>query len=116
MDSYNWTLGLLLDDPEPTKFDYIFLDGAHLWGIDALTFFLADRLLAVGGHVDFDDYTWSLALSATMNPGVLPITAAIHTEEQIEAPQVSLIVERLVRTDARYEEIVPDKVFRKVVA
>jgi predicted O-methyltransferase YrrM len=114
MDSYNWTLGRLLDAPEPAKFDYVFIDGAHLWGIDALTFFLADRLLEVGGHMDFDDYTWSLALSETMKPTVLPVTAAIHTDEQIEAPQVALVVNRLVRTDPRYEEIVPDKVFRKV--
>ena len=113
MDSYNWTLGRLLDDPEPPKFDYVFIDGAHLWGIDALTFFLADRLLEVGGHIDFDDYIWSLALSATMKPAVLPITAEIHTEEQIESPQVALIVERLVRRDPRYEEVVADKVFRK---
>jgi predicted O-methyltransferase YrrM len=114
MDSYNWTLGRLLDQTQPRKFDYVFLDGAHLWGIDALTFFLADRLLEVGGIMDFDDYIWSLALSTTMNPEVLPITAEIHTEEQIEAHQVALIVERLVRTDPRYEEIIADKVFRKV--
>jgi predicted O-methyltransferase YrrM len=114
MDSYNWTLGRLLDAPDPIKFDYVFIDGAHLWGIDALTFFLADRLLEVGGHIDFDDYTWSLGLSETMRPSVLPATAAIHTEEQIEVPQVALIVDRLVRPDARYEEVVPDKVFRKV--
>jgi predicted O-methyltransferase YrrM len=114
MDSYNWTLGSLLDGPEPRRFDYVFIDGAHLWGIDALTFFLADRLLEVGGIMDFDDYVWSLALSATMNPEVLPVTGEIHTEEQIEAHQVALIVERLVRTDPRYEEIVADKIFRKV--
>ena len=114
MDSYNWTLGRLLDQPQAKKFDYVFIDGAHLWGIDALTFFLADRLLEVGGIMDFDDYVWSLAMSTTMRPEVLPVTGEIHTEEQIEAPQVELIVERLVRTDPRYEEIVADKVFRKV--
>lgn len=114
MDSYNWTLGRLLDEREPARFDYVFVDGAHLWGLDALTFFLADRLLKVGGHIDFDDYNWSLALSETMNPQVLPLTAAIHTDEQIEAPQVKLVVDRLVRTDPRYEEVVPNKAFRKI--
>lgn len=114
MDSYNWTLGGLLSAPEPPTFDYVFIDGAHLWGLDALAFFLADRLLAVGGHIDFDDYDWSLALSTTMNPRVLPVTAAIHTTEQIETPQVKLIVDRLVRTDPRYEEVLPNKAFRKI--
>jgi predicted O-methyltransferase YrrM len=114
MDSYNWSLGRLLGEPDPPRFDYVFIDGAHLWGLDALTFFLADRLLGVGGHIDFDDYDWSLATSATMNPKVLPVTAAIHTDEQIKAPQVALVVDRLVRTDPRYVEVVPNKAFRKI--
>jgi hypothetical protein len=114
MDSYNWALGRLLAAPEPPRFDYVFIDGAHLWGLDALTFFLADRLLAVGGHIDFDDYDWSLAASQTMNPDVLPATAELHTREQIECPQVAMVVDLLVRPDPRYEEVVPDKAFRKV--
>jgi hypothetical protein len=40
--------------------DYVFLDGAHTFAIDALTFFLTDRLLKIGGHFDFDDYSWKL--------------------------------------------------------
>jgi len=114
MDSYNWSLGRLLADPAPPRFDYVFIDGAHLWGLDALTFFLADRLLAVGGHMDFDDYDWSLAASQTMNPEVLPETAELHTAEQIETPQVAMVVDLLVRPDPRYVEVVPDKVFRKL--
>lgn len=113
LDSYNWTLGRLLDLPDPPRFDYVFIDGAHLWGIDALTFFLADRLLAPGGIMDFDDYDWSLASSATMNPDVLPVTADLHSREQIDVAQVRLIVDRLVRPDPRYEEILPNKAFRK---
>jgi predicted O-methyltransferase YrrM len=114
MDSYNWSLGRMLARADRLEFDYIFLDGAHFWGIDGFTFFLADRLLKVGGLIDFDDYTWSLAASATMNPTVLPVTAEQHTPEQIEVPQVAMVVDLLVRTDPRYEEIVKDKVFRKV--
>ena len=37
-------------------FDYVFIDGAHTWMLDALAFLLVDRLLRVGGYVDFDDY------------------------------------------------------------
>jgi predicted O-methyltransferase YrrM len=113
MDSYNWSLmKLIAEHPEPV-FDYVFIDGSHLWGIDALTFFLADRLLRPGGHIDFDDYDWSLELSATMNPRVLAQTAELHTDEQIEAAHVALIVDLLARRDPRYEEVVPRKVFRK---
>jgi len=114
LDSYNWSLmKVLAEHPRPI-FDYVFIDGAHLWSIDGLTFFLADRLLKPGGHLDFDDYTWSLAASETMNPSVLPITAELHTQEQIDAQQVALVVDLLVGRDGRYEEVVPHKVYRKI--
>lgn len=112
MDSYNWSLMRLLRDGGP-EFDYVFLDGSHYWGIDALTFFLVDKMLADGGILDFDDYTWSLAESVTLNPGVFPETAELHTPEQIEARQVSLVVDLLVKPDERYTEVVPDKAYRK---
>jgi hypothetical protein len=72
------------------------------------------EVLAVGGIMDFDDYSWSLAKSQTMNPTVLPTTARMHTNEQIKRKQVKMVIELLVRTDPRYEEIVRDKAFRKV--
>jgi predicted O-methyltransferase YrrM len=113
MDSYNWSLmKLLRDQPEPL-FDYVFLDGAHTWPIDALAFCLLDRLLKPGGLIDFDDYDWTLARSPTMRPSVRPVTAELYTDEQMESAHVRLIVDLLVRRDPRYEEVVEDKVFRK---
>lgn len=114
LDSYNWSLMKVIAQHEQPIFDYIFVDGAHLWSIDGLTFFLADRLLKPGGHLDFDDYTWSLAASETMNPRVLPVTAELHTQEQIDAQQVALVVDLLVRGEGRYEEVVAQKVYRKI--
>ena len=114
MDSYNWSLALLLEREDRPTFDYVFIDGSHLWHHDALAFVLADRMLAVGGIMDFDDYTWSIAKSQTMNPTVMPATTRMHTDEQIEREQVKMVVELLVRADPRYEEIVPSKAFRKV--
>lgn len=113
MDSYNWSLGTLLREADGPIFDYVFLDGAHFWGLDALAFFLSDKLLKVGGIIDFDDYSWSLALSETMRPSVYPVTAQIHTSEQIEVAQVAMVVDLLVRPDPRYEEILENKAFRK---
>ncbi len=114
LDSYNWSLMRLLErHPEPLL-DYVYLDGAHTWGADALAFLLVDRLLKVGGYVDLDDYEWTLSGSATMNPAVLPAVRDMFTDEQIATPQVALLAELLVRRDERYEEIVPVKIFRKV--
>jgi predicted O-methyltransferase YrrM len=68
LDSYNWPLMRLLAAHEEPPFDYIFLDGAHTWAHDALACLLADRLLAPGGYLDFDDYGWTLRRSPSMNP------------------------------------------------
>jgi predicted O-methyltransferase YrrM len=113
LDSYNWSLmRMLAQDPRP-GFDYIFLDGAHTWAHDALAFLLADRLLEPGGYVDFDDYRWTLRASPSMNPGAFPEVERLYTDEQIDARQVALVVDLLVRDDDRYEEVVADKIFRK---
>lgn len=114
LDSYNWSLMKVLREHDEPVFDYVFLDGAHTWPVDALTFCLVDRLLQVGGHVDFDDYAWTLGSSPTMKPEVNPDTALLYTDEQIAEAHVRLIVDLLVRRDDRYEEAVPDKLFRKV--
>ena len=42
MDSYNWSLMRLLAKHDGPVFDYVFLDGAHTWALDALAF-LPDR-------------------------------------------------------------------------
>ena len=112
-ESYNWSPGGDLAGP---RFDYVFIDGAHTWAHDALAFALADRLLAPGGYMDFDDYRWTLRASPTMNPAAFPEVERLYTDEQIDARQVALVVDLLVRSDERYEEVVPDKVFRKRAA
>lgn len=114
MDSYNWSLMRLLEQHERPIFDYVFLDGAHTWFHDALAFLVVDRLLKVGGYVDFDDYSWTIATSPTVNPMVFPRVKQRYTPEQINSQQVRLVIELLVRRDPRYQEVVQDKIFRKV--
>lgn len=114
LDSYNWPLSQLLEKQSGPLFDYCFLDGAHIWHIDALTFFLVDRLLAVGGYVDFDDYNWSLAISPTLAPHLFPKTSEFYTDEQIKDRQVKRVVDLLVKTSPRYVEIVENKIYQKI--
>jgi predicted O-methyltransferase YrrM len=113
LDSYNWSLMRLLRDHDEPIFDYVFLDGAHVWHLDALAFLLVDRLLRPGGHIDFDDYAWSIAASPTMAPNVNLPSAELYTEEQMQEQHVRLIVDLLVRRDDRFVEVVPNKIFRK---
>lgn len=114
LDSYNWSLAKILERNTEPIYDYVFLDGAHTWAVDALTVFLADKLLKVGGHIDFDDYDWTLQESPSLNPRVFPLTARMYTPEQIAAPQVRMIIELIVRRDPRYVERVPNKIFEKL--
>jgi predicted O-methyltransferase YrrM len=116
LDSYNWSLMRLLEEHRGPIFDYVFVDGAHTWAHDALAFLLVDRLLKPGGFVDFDDYRWTLRTSPSMNPGVFPEIERLYTDEQIDAAQVALVVDLLVKLDPTYEEVVPNKIFRKGAA
>jgi hypothetical protein len=113
LDSYNWSLMTLLKDSPAPPFDYIYLDGAHTWAIDALAFFLVDLLLKPGGYIDFDDYSWTIDGSPTVNPRVYPRMREMYTDEQMQTRQVASIVELLVRRPGRYKEVVPNKIFRK---
>jgi predicted O-methyltransferase YrrM len=113
LDSYNWSLMQLLAEHRGPIFDYVFLDGAHTWAHDALAFLLIDRLLLPGGYIDFDDYTWTLRKSPSMNPAVFPEVEQLYTDDQIDTAQVALVVDLLVKLDPAYEEVVPNKIFRK---
>jgi hypothetical protein len=94
-------------------FDYCFIDGAHTVAIDALTYFLCDKLLKTGGYMDFDDYSWRLR-GSSLDPSKIPAIAEQYTDEQIDAYQVKMIIEALVKRDVRYKEVIKDKIFRKL--
>lgn len=113
-DSYNWSLIKLISEQDGIPFfDYCFLDGAHTVAVDALNFFLCDRLLKVGGYMDFDDYYWALR-GSSLDPRFVPEIGEQYTDEQIDSLQVKMIVDELVRRDSRYVEVVKDKVFQKI--
>ena len=115
-DNYNWALmELIAQNPEGKLFDYVYLDGAHELTTDACATFLVDRLLRVGGHLEFDDYEWSFATSATVNPRVHPETAVKFPEEQIRTPHIKLVVDHLMKgNNPAYEEVEPNRTFQKI--
>jgi len=113
MDSYNWSLMRLLEARRKPVFEYVYLDGVHTWGVDALAFLLIDRLLKPGGLIEFDDYHWTIQDSPSMNPRAFPAADRLYTPEQIESPQVALVVDLLVRGDPSYQEIDQNRLFRK---
>jgi hypothetical protein len=113
-DSYNWNLMKLIEENTNNPiFDYCFLDGAHTVAIDALNYFLCDKLLRVGGFMDFDDYGWRLR-GSSLDPVKIPAINEQYTAEQIDSFQVKMIVDTLVRPDPRYREVLKNKVFQKI--
>lgn len=112
-DSYCWSLINLLARAVRI-FDYVYIDGSHDLTVDGFSFFLADKLLKLNGHIEFDDYDWTFAASPTIRPELHPPTAQWYTAEQLQTPQVKLIVESLVRTDDRYVEVIRNRLFKKI--
>lgn len=112
-DSYCWSLMHLLQKHTEPIFDYVYIDGAHTWDVDGFAFFLVDRLLHVGGIIEFDDYGWTLARSSALRPSSFPLTAKCYTREQIKTPQVKLVVDLLVARDSRYKAVEGKRVWQK---
>ncbi len=115
LDSYNWSLMKILANSPTPIFDYVYIDGAHTWAIDALTYFLCDLLLKPGGYIDFDDHDWRLR-DSSMDPTRVPETGELYTDEQIDTYQVQLILDQLVRRNPSYKELSKNKIFQKYLS
>ena len=114
LDSYNWSLSKLIQSDPDLRFDYVFIDGAHTFAIDALTFFMCKSILNVGAYLDFDDYDWRI-LGSSLDPAKVPEIGLQYSQEQIDDFQVARIVNQFVRTDKDFFEVVEEKVFRYLV-
>jgi len=104
-ESYSWTLALLLREMrargEDGVFDFVYLDGAHVWAHDAPAALALIPLLRPGGVLLLDDFRWTLAASLMLNPARHKPTAAHYSPEQIETPHVALICEVFLDHDRR---------------
>ena len=109
-DSYAWTLANLLKQEKKTGhtgevFDIIYLDGAHTFLHDAAACALLKELLRENGYIVFDDMYWSHVKSPSHNPINNPGVSAGFTDQQLNTPNVELVVDCLVRTDPRFAQV-----------
>jgi len=113
-DSYAYSIKRLLRLPAAQRpvFDYVYIDGAHEWMHDGFAFLLMDMMLRPGGVVDFDDYAWSIASSATAGPRAR--ADGKYTEEQMNEPQVKEVVDLLVLTNPRYSTVETNRRYVKL--
>lgn len=82
-------------DKNGNKFDFIFIDGLHLFDYVLLDFFYADLLLLDGGYIAFDDSTL---------PGVKPVIDFVRTNRHyrlVPSPTNRLVIFQKVGSDIR---------------
>jgi predicted O-methyltransferase YrrM len=108
-DSYCWSLAQQAQSMRAAGrdgvFDFIYLDGAHLFHHDAPAALLCKQLVRPGGVVLLDDYDWSIAVSPTMRPSVRPSVREHFTEEQIETPHVRVICDLFFDPDPAFRKL-----------
>jgi predicted O-methyltransferase YrrM len=97
--SYTWRLMKFLEEDPTPRFDLCYLDAAHSWFVDALGFFLVDRLLRPGGWIILDDVDWTYARSPALKKS--KEVRSMPLDEQT-TPQVRKVYELLVKTHPNY--------------
>ena len=90
-------------------FDLAYIDGGHVFHLDAPAACILKELCKPGGFMIFDDWTWSLSISPTLQPSKRPRTKDEYDDRQIEACHVQLVCKALMDTDPRFEFVALEK-------
>lgn len=85
------------------RFDLAYIDGGHVFHLDAPATSVLKELCKPSGYMIFDDWNWSMAKSPTMNPKKRPQTVVDYDQAQIEACHVQFVCKVLMDTDERFE-------------
>lgn len=100
---YHFEMAVAFSRSELPTFDLAYLDGGHVFHLDASAACILKELCTPGGYIIFDDYNWSLQKSPTQNPNANPLTFEHYDEDQINTAHVELICKSLMDTDPRYQ-------------
>jgi predicted O-methyltransferase YrrM len=108
---YTWWLEKKLEAwalyPDDNSYDFIFIDGAHNWTIDACAFFLCEKLLTPGGWILFDDLTYRYRTMIDLDGRTETGGVSHHrmSEDEIDCPSVGRIFELLVKTHEHFDAV-----------
>lgn len=83
-------------------FDLAYLDGGHVFHLDAPAACVLKELCAPGGHLVFDDWSWSLERSTGLNPRKRPATAVEFDARQIAERHVPMVCKIVMDPDPRF--------------
>ncbi|BAI88797.1 class I SAM-dependent methyltransferase [Arthrospira platensis NCB002] len=84
-------------------FDLAYIDGGHVFHLDAPAACVLKELCKPGGYMLFDDWYWSIAKSPSLNPSVKPDILLKYDDEQIKVCHVQLVCKVVMDTDSRFE-------------
>ena len=104
LDSYAWSLARLKIEQD-TKFDLVYLDGAHTFLHDASATAVLKEMMKIGGIIVFDDLDWTISSSPTCNPDKNPSVLDRFTKEQIDTCQIDYVVRTIMDPDKRYRKL-----------
>lgn len=118
LDSYNWNLAkiILSQTHRHGIYDLVYLDGGHSLLVSGLGCVLLKELVCPGGYLVFDDVGWIMAGKVDVDPIYCPETAENFTEEQINTPQIDMIVDLFMKNDRDWVQMPSSKtraVFKK---
>jgi len=100
---YHFELARGFSAGELPQFDVAYLDGGHVFHLDAPATCVLKELCAPGGHIVFDDWYWTLGKSPTLKPSVHRKTADDYDPLQIETCHVQLVCRTVMDPDPRFE-------------
>jgi SAM-dependent methyltransferase len=84
-------------------FDMAYVDGGHVFHLDAPAAIVLKELCNPGGLILFDDWNWSIAKSPSLKPSVKPEILEHYDGEQIKACHVQMVCKTVMDTDPRFE-------------
>lgn len=102
---YHFDLAIGVYNKKLPSFDLAFLDGGHVFHLDAPATCLLKELCKLNGYIIFDDYSWSLSSSPSLNPKVRPKTLEEYDLPQINANHIKIICALFMDNDSRYKKL-----------
>jgi SAM-dependent methyltransferase len=100
---YHFQLALGFASKRLKPFDLAYVDGGHVFHLDAPAACILKELCNPGGLILFDDWNWSISKSPTLKPAVRSQTSVDYDDEQIEACHLQLVCKVIMDTDPRFE-------------
>lgn len=104
LDSYNWNLAKIIlgQSQRHGIYDLVYLDGGHSLFVSGLGCVLLKELVCPGVYLVFDDVGWVMAGKIGVDPIYCPAIAENFTEEQINTPQIDMVIDLFMKNDKQW--------------